>query len=134
MGVVRSLEGRKNLLVSLGQCEESKSHLWATFPPASIFPSAQQSLCNEQQGGKKNEENEKQGRGREKEREGGPKKRLTWEPHHFDLPAQLYEPLLQELDLCRLAAAVEPLQDDQGPAGDGTRLGVLGFRGRRRQR
>ena len=59
---------------------------------------------------------------------------LTWEPHHFDLPAQLDEPLLEELHLRRLAAAVEPLQNDQGPAGDdGSRLG-LGFRGRRGQR
>lgn len=44
------------------------------------------------------------------------KEKHTGEPHHLDGPASLHEPLLQELHLRRLAAPVEPLQDDECPS------------------
>lgn len=44
------------------------------------------------------------------------KRKLTRKPHSPNLPSRLHKPRLQELDLRRLAAAVQPLQYNEGPS------------------
>lgn len=50
---------------------------------------------------------------------------FTWKPHDFNTLPGLDEPLLQELDLRRLAAPIQSLEDDEGAAG----AGAARFRG-----